>query len=340
MKKMRKVLLLLIAVMLVFGLQLATASGQEEAGAEGSSAVDSWPTKDVNVYIPNPPGSPLDLSVRIMLEYLSEKTGGTFIPLNETTGVGTLALQKLSAAKPDGSTIMFTGSGSNIQYHTGQNTINPLDESKVTIISSSAGLKIDFDSVLVTVPESPYQTWEEFLAYVRANPGKVNYGTSTGSTVEVKAKLILDQFDLTDKVKLVYAPSTEIPIGMLGGSIDVAMVSGFSGLQYLEEGSFIPMMHTIDEYNGNNPVFLGVPTYTDLGCPELYSAFPMYVIGPGNMDPLLVMKINSTMAGAADDPDYVARWDKMHSIYVPKSPETIRAEVMVMDKNIERVFKK
>ena len=339
MEKKRKFLLLLLAVMIVFSLQTISANGQQEGSAGGADAVASWPARDVTVYIPNPPGSPLDLSVRIMLEYLTEVTGGTFIPVNENTGVGTLALKKLSAAKPDGYTLMFTGSGSNIQYHTGQNNINPMNPDQVTIISSSAGLKVDFDSVLVTTPDHPYKTWDEFLAYVRANPGDVNYGTSTGSTVEVKARLILKQFDLEDNVKLVYSSNSEIPIGMLGGSIDAAVLSGFSAMQYLQDGSFIALMHTIDEYTGNSPLFVDLPTYTDLGCPELYSAFPMYMIGPGNMDEALVNRINSLMAGAASTDEYVERWDKMHSIYVPKSPEEIREMIMIMDKNIEQVYK-
>ncbi len=337
MKKKRKILLLAVAVLVLFSLHTLSANGQQEGAAGGAEA---WPAKDVTVYIPNPPGAPIDLSTRIMLEYLTEKTGGTFIPVNENTGVGTLALKKLSGAKPDGYTLMFTGSGANIQYHTGQNDINPMNPDQVTIISSTPGLKVDFDSVLLTTPDHPYKTWEEFVDYVKAHPGDVNYGTSTGSTVEVKARMILKQFDLEDKVKLVYSGNSEIPIGMLGGSIDAAVLSGLSAMQYLQDGSFIALMHTIDEYNGSNPLFVDLPTYTDLGCPELYSAFPMYLVGPGNMDPELVNKINSMLTDAASIDKYVERWDKMHSIYIPKSPEEIREMVARMDKNIEKVYKK
>lgn len=338
MKKSRKILLSAVVLILAFSIQSLFANGQGEAEGVGAEAVAAWPDKDVMVYIPNPPGSNLDLSVRIMLDYLNSATGKTFIPVNEVTGMGTLALQKVSGAKPDGYTIMFTGSGSNIQFDTKQTDINTLDPNQITIIGTSGGLKVDFDSVLVTTPGKPYKTFDQFVSYVNANPGKVNYGTSSGTTVEVKARLVLNEFSLADKVKLVYSPSTEIAIGLLGGSIDAAVVSGQSALQYLQDGSFIPLMHTIDKYTGNNPAFKGVPTYTDLGCPELYSAFPMYVVGPGNMNEDLVLKINQIMAGAASSADHVARWDKMHSIFIPKSPEDIRNEIKAMDDNIRSVF--
>ena len=340
MNKMRRSLLLAIAILMVFGLQVLIAEGQQEGSATSAEAIAAWPTRDVDVYIPNPPGSPLDLGVRIMLDYLSETTGQTFVPINETTGVGTLALQKLSNSKPDGYTIMFTGSGSNIQYHTGQVSISTVNEDQATIISSSPGMKVDFDSVLVTTPDHPYQTWEEFVDYVNANPGVVKFGTATGSTVEVKARMILDHFNLSDKVKFVYAPGSEIPIGILGGSIDATVQSGHSAMPYLEDGSYRGLLHTMVSYEGSNPLLKDLPTYGDIGCPELYAYFPMYIIGPGNMDPALVEKINSVIAGAADSQDQVDRWNKMFTAFVPKKPDVIRAEVVKMDANIESVYKK
>lgn len=336
MKRFLSIALVMILVVAVFAG--CKSDSPAPAPADQPKEVE-WPTGDVTVYIPNPAGSNLDLSCRIMLDYLTKTTGKTFIPTNEATGMGTLALQKLVAAKPDGLTLMFTGSGSNIQYHSGQTDIDVMDPSKVTIIAPMGGMKIDSDSVLCTTPDKPFKTWDEFVAYVDANPGKINYGTSSGTTVEIKGKLLAEEFGIADKVKMVYASSTEIPVGLLGGSIDVAVVAGRTAVQYLQGGQFVALAHFIDDYKGNDAVLKDIPDLTDLGAAHLYSTFPMYTIGPANMDPALVKKINDAFNDVVKDAEAVDRWDKMMSEYLPRDVKTIQTEIKEMDDLIKSIYK-
>lgn len=338
-KKVLIIGLIMILIVALFAGCKTNTPAPAPAPSDQPKEVD-WPTKEVTVYIPNPAGSNLDLSCRIMLEYLTQKTGKTFIPINEDTGMGTLAMQKVSGAAPDGYTMMFTGVGSNIQYYNGQTNLSTVDSSKFTIIAAGPGPKTDFDSVFVTTSDKPYKTWQEFLDYVNAHPGEVKYGTSSGTSVEVKGKILAEKFGIADKVKMVYATSTELAISLLGKQIDVAVMSGINSVQYIESGELVGLIHYIPEYKGSDKVLKQIPTLTDINAVELYSAYPMYIVGPGNMDKALVDKINATIAGAASEKEFVDRWDKMKSEYVHRDAATIQQEVKKSDDLIKGAYNK
>ena len=267
----------------------AAASETKEAKAESASDVE-WPKGTVDIIIPGAAGSNTDLSVRILIEFLEKQyPKAKFNIVNENTGSGTLAMEKTRTAKNDGSAICFTGSGSNIMFHQGKYQYDVMDSNNFTIISPAAG-GAGQGSILLTQPDKPYNNLEEFVEYCKSHPGEVNVGTSTGTTQEIKIKLLMEHYDLD--VKYVASSGNDTVTALLAGNLDVALQSENKANGYVENGDLKGLVNNSLNDGSEFAALNDIDTYKDLGLEEIAFRAPMYVIGPGNMDEALVAKIN------------------------------------------------
>ena len=314
--------------------EVAKTAAAVEVTAETTVAASEevkWPTGPVTVYIPANPGNPLDLSSRILLEYLSKETGQTFVPTNEPTGSGVLAEEMAMSAEPDGQTLLINGVGSAIMYHTGSSDIDFMNPDQSTIIAYGCGSSREYGSLLCAAAEEPYDTFQEFIDYATANPGKVLYGTTSVGTGELKNKLLLDHYNLD--VNLLYANSNELITNMLGGRIDVAMLSPLNAAQYIENGDMKPLiMDLAEDYKGDDPMLQKVETYNDYGIENLVFNVTGYIAGPAGMDPALVHKINETINNMQNSPEYMEQLTALNFKLYPYSvEETIKVNQVAVD---------
>ena len=96
----------------------------------------------------------------------------------------------------------------------------------------------------------------------------------------------------------------------------------------------------MEEVAKDFPALADVDTYETLGLDEIAFTAPMYIAGPGKMDPALVQKINEEVNAIADDQESVERWASMKSVLNPCSVEEIQQKVADMDKDIAKVLGK
>ena len=317
----------------------AAEAKKEEASQDTAAASDvEWPKGTIDVIIPGAAGSNTDLSVRILVEFLEkEYPNAKFSIINETTGSGTLAMEKTRTAKNDGTTIFFTGSGSNIMYHQGKYQYDVMDPNNFTIISPAAG-GAGQGSILLTQPDKPYNNLEEFVEYCKAHPGEVNVGTSTGTTQEIKVKLLMEHYDLD--VKYVAASGNDMITALLAGNLDVALQSENKANGYVENGDLKGLVNNSVNDGSEHAALNEIDTYKDLGLEEIAFHAPMYVIGPGNMDEALVQKINEVLCTVEADKESQERWGKMSSTFIARDVKTIREEVASLDADVAQIYKK
>ena len=193
------------------------------------------------------------------------------------------------------------------------NLANPED---YTIVSSMVGLAVPSGAVVVTQPDAPYDSWQALIDYIKANPDTVVAGAANGTPHEVRLKLLLREEGVLDKVRWISGTNNDISTGLLGGSINVGMLTETAGPQFMVEGKLKGLLYSnvVRNYAGKPEVVAAldaIPTvadiYGDAKAPELTCAWPMAFAGPGGMDEALADKICEVVSSIVDSPEYMER---------------------------------
>jgi len=185
-----------------------------------SSAVhaQSYPNRSVRVIIPWPPGQATDLAARLVGEKLSQQLGQPFVMENKPGAGGSIGTDAVAKAAPDGYTLLAASSGPiSIMPNLQKTPYEPLrDLAPVSLIAT-----VPF--ALVVAPSFPAQNAKEFLALVRANPGKYTFASSgTGATAHMFAEL----FNSMAQIKALHVPykgSVPALTDVIGGQVAYAI---------------------------------------------------------------------------------------------------------------------
>ena len=139
---------------------------------------DTWPSKPVHVVVPFAPGGSGDISARLVGKYLEEKTGQPFVVENKAGANGIVGVLSVKSSAPDGYTLMLaTTSTQAANIHMYKNPgFDP--EKDFTVV----GIIGDSGAFLVVPADSPHKTLADFIAYAKANPGKLNFGYFNASS--------------------------------------------------------------------------------------------------------------------------------------------------------------
>ena len=320
---MKKILAIILALVMVLGLAACgTPAPANNAAPENNaapadnntntqpSASAEWP-KEIKVLIPATAGSPVDSAARLMMKYLGEKTGSTFVPENDATGNGLHALETLRTAKNDGSTLMFLGVATCILPATHVYDYMLTDEANFTICGPMIG-QANTGSVWLTQADAPYDTIEDMVKYIKDHPGEVVMGKSSGNLQEVKIKMFCNKFGLDDSnVRFVQSSNDELTTGLLNGSINVGVQGEALAAQLIAEGKIKGLANNslVRAYQSNGEeitkILDEIPNYKDLGLEDIAMDAPMFVLGPAGMDPALQQMISDTINTYADDASYM-----------------------------------
>ncbi len=158
----------------------------------------TWPTAPVTLVVGFAPGGSTDIAARVLAEQLGKKLGQSVVVVNRPGASGVVGANSVAISKPDGQTFLF-GSGS-LASGPSLNKSLPYDASQdfvpVTQITSIA-------SILAVHPSLPAKSVKEFVDYVKANPGKINYGSAgAGSLQHVSGAL----FEKAIGARMVHVP--------------------------------------------------------------------------------------------------------------------------------------
>lgn len=186
--------------------------------------------KDLRIVVPFGAGSGTDNTMRVFAEAFRRATGRTVIVDNKPGGGTSIGTLEVSRARPDGSTVLYTTGG-----HTTNAVLmrklpyDPVEGfTAITLLTRSQGFG------LIVGGNSRFKSMEQFLAAARAEPGKINYGSSgIGNTTHVVGEL----FCRSGRVELTHVPYKTTPINdAIAGTIDSFFVSPSLIMQYLQTG--------------------------------------------------------------------------------------------------------
>ena len=268
------------------------------AGAAALPAVSrlawaqAYPTRPVRLIVPFGPAGASDITARLIGQWLSERLGQQFVIENRPGAGGNIGTEAVVRAAPDGYTLL---------YVTTPNAVNATlyDKLNFNFIRDIAPVApiVRFPYIMVVNPSVPAKTLPEFIAYAKANPGKINYASpGTGSAPHINGELFKVMTG-TNMVHVPYRSAAAVMTDLLSGQVQLYFGTTASSLEYVRTGKLRALAVTIERRLDALP---DIPTVGDF-VPG-YEASNWYGIGaPRNTPVEVIEKLNKeTNAGLAD----------------------------------------
>jgi tripartite-type tricarboxylate transporter receptor subunit TctC len=278
----------------------------------------SFPSKPVRIIVPYTPGSPNDVLARLLAQQLQAKLGQPVVIDNKPGGGTTIGTKAAAVAPPDGYTLLFASSALVIEpILTKQIEYDPQkDFTPIAFIAHT--------SLLLTVnAQVPAKSVEEFVAYAKANPGKLSLGFAQGTVSQLVAEYFnrLHGLDITG---VPYRGGALVIPDMLGGRIHVYWPAPATVLPLIREGRIKALAISSADRNADLP---DVPTMKELGLDELSLEFWAGMWAPAATPADVVEKLNAAINAALQSPEMTASMKKLGFEYRVGSPQDFAAFV-------------
>ena len=282
-------------------------------GPSGAVAAD-FPSRPVTLIVPWPPGGSTDIALRELARLSSAHLGQPIVIENKPGAAGTLGPGVMSkTAKPDGYTISQIALTQFRLPHMQPVNYNPVED--FTYIIGLSGYTFG----VVVRADSPWKSWQEFAAYVKANPGKATYGSvGVGSSQHIAMQAIGEKagFDWTH---VPFKGSSEALTALLGGHVDA--VSDSTGWAPHVESGKMRLLVTFGATRTTK--WPDVPTLRDLGYNLVFDS-PYGLAGPKGMSPAVVKVLHDAFRKGLDDPAFSKTLERLDQSRRYMDTETYR----------------
>ncbi len=264
-----------------------------------SIAQDGYPTKAVKLIVPLGAGGATDVVARVVAAKLSQRLGQPVVVENRPGAEGVIGVNAGAKADPDGYTLVL-GSSTTLaaNYHLRKSLpFHPVND----LAPVSMALK-DFYNVLVINPSVPAQNLKEFIAYAKANPGKLNYGTAT-----VGSKICMEMFRTMagiDLKMISYKSSSQGLNDLMGGQIQIICEPVATSVPNIKAGKLRSIGVTSLTRVQQAP---DLPTVAELGLPGFnYSAW-VGVFAPAKTPQAIIDRLSKEFEIVLKDPETDAK---------------------------------
>lgn len=272
-----------------------------------------WPTKQVTLIVPFSAGGTTDLFGRLLAQHLQQKSGQPFIVENRAGAGGNLGAQMVARAAPDGSTFLV----GTVSTH----AINPFLYSKLPYDTvkdfQPVSLIARLPNILVVHPDMPVKTVPELIAYLKANPDKMSYGSSgVGTSIHLAAEL----FKIKTGTTMTHVPfrsSGDIMNNLTGGHINLAFDNITLAWTQVKAGRLRALAVTSTERSAIAPE---VPTMAD-SIPGFEATSWHGVFAPAGTPKPIVDKMAAEMKRILELPDVKEKLAEIGAIAAPMTPE-------------------
>ena len=272
-----------------------------------------YPQRSIKMIVPFPPAGATDIVGRIVAQKLGERLGQSVVVENRPGAGGSIGSDLVAKSPPDGYTIlMATSSTHSIGPALQKLPYDPIkDFAAITHVA-------DVPNVLVVSPKLPVANLKEFIAYARANPGKLNFASSgIGTIVHLNGEF----FKMLTGVDIVHVPykgtALSIP-DLASGNIAMLFDSLASAMPNIKSGSAKPLAVNA---RARVPLLPEIPTLAEAGLPafDRYTWFGMFA--PAGTPPDIVRKLQAEVVAALKAPDLRERFDAVGAEPVGSSSE-------------------
>ena len=287
------------------------------ASAIPSIAASDYPNNPVKIIVGFSPGGTADSVARILSVSFSTQFSQPFIVENSHLGAnGLLATNYVMRAAPDGYTLIFTSIGHVVNpslYKDKEARYDPVHD------FTPIGQVLSAPNVLVVPANSKFNTVQELITYAKENPGKLNFASSgIGASVHLSGELFKQQTG-TNIVHIPYKGTGSLMPDLLSGrQISMAFPNLTSALPFIKSGNLKALGVTTAQRSPSAP---GIPTLSEAGVPG-YAVSTWYgLLGPANMPPDVVQKLNKQLNRIIQDPEIHAKLVALGADPISGTPE-------------------
>jgi tripartite-type tricarboxylate transporter receptor subunit TctC len=266
----------------------ATVTAGLAGAVIGSSRAQSfYPDRPIKIILPYTPGSPNDVFARAVAPILSSRLKQPVIIDNRAGGGTLVGLKALLTSAPDGYALLFTNTPTHViaQFRAHDTAYDPIRDFVPIVAVGTTSL------VLVVSTATPADTLQEFIAYAKRNPGKLNFGFGQGTLPH----LIGEAFKLAtgiDVASIPYRGGAQAITDMLGGRVDMNFGAGATLVSLIREKKIKALAVTSPTRSAELP---NVPTMTECGLPSLTTVTHYGLFGPAGIPADVVAKLNGEM---------------------------------------------
>ena len=249
-------------------------------------AQSNYPDRPIRLIVPFPPGGPIDTMARLVGEELTASVGKVVVE-NRAGGGSTIGTKYVAAAEPDGYTLLFGSSGSLAVAPALYSSLD-IDPRKAFVPVATVAL---LPHVFVVNLDVPANTIAEFVAYAKANPGKVNFGAGLGTPPHLLSTL----FKTDAHIEVVYIPyngSAQSVTDLLGGRTQFTIDGLVTLYPLIKAGKLRPLAIARAE---RWPALPDVPTLVESGYPDFVLDAWTGVVAPAGTPATIVEKLNAAI---------------------------------------------
>ena len=289
-------------------------------GICGMSAASAqpYPARPIKLIVPFPPGGPVDVTARIIAQHLPRTLGQTVVVENRAGAAGALGAKAVAGSDPDGYTLLC-GNISTLVVLPAVTNNRDYDPAKAFVPIAKVSQNHE---VLVVHPAFPAKSVAELIAYAKANPGKLNFGSAGhGNATHLAAELFKLKTG-TDIVHIPYKGAAEAVTGVLGGQVHMFFGDIGGVLPLMREGTLRALAVSSE---ARNPLVPDLPTMIESGVPDYVVLTYIGVVAPAGTPESIISRLIAAINASLTAPEVMAQAVLASAAISADSPQAFAA---------------
>ena len=287
--------------------------------APGPLRAQAWPERPITLVVPYAPGGYTDLTARLTARYLEKALGKPIVVDSRPGAGGIVGTQAVASAAPDGYTFCVCSVGAiSVAPFAQKVGYDPIkDLAPVSIISTIV-------QAVVVKKALPVTTMAELVTYAKANPGKLNFGSSgAGGLTHFSVELFQARTG-TSMVHIPFKGGAPAMAAVLSGDIDLSFGNMTDALPQIEADTVRGLAVTSLE---RSPYFPNLPSIHETVVPHFIVETWNAIIAPPKTPKPIIQKMAEVLIKMADDPEVIAAMRKLGGNTVKNTPEQFRTQI-------------
>ncbi len=281
--------------------------------AAPQAIAQDFPTRPIKIIVCLPAGGGVDTVTRIIAERLTQKLGQPVVIENKGGQSGNLGAEAVWLAEPDGYTLLASQPApitTNVILYK-KLAFDPTTFMPVAVMTA-------IPNTLLVRANFPAKNVAEFIAYVKANPGKVNYASQGNGTTSHLTGVMFDRFAGTQMNHVPYRGTAPALNDLLGGHVDIFFNELATSVEQNKAGRARILAVTTAK---RLPELPDIPTLAESGLPNFVSDTWNAISAPPKTPPAIVAKLNAAINDVLKMPEVKAQFDRMHLVGVGGTPQ-------------------